>query len=282
MSLWWNVVGPEFFETMGIGRLLGRGIEARDTENSARVVVVNETMARQYFGGENPIGRRIRFTRFGAGKDYEIVGVVRDARYEKLRGDYPPTGYFAYTQDAVPLGRMYFELRAAGDPSALIRAVRSAVQEMEPNLPLFDVKTQSQQIDETLLQERLFARLSSFFGLLAVLLMCTGLHGAVAYALARRTREIGIRMALGAPRRQVLWMMLRESLALVVLGIAAGIPLALLVLRLVGGFLYGLTPCDPLTLAGAALAMLAVATLAGFLPARRAARLDPMLALRYE
>jgi ABC-type antimicrobial peptide transport system permease subunit len=173
-------------------------------------------------------------------------------------------------------------VRTAGDPAALIPTVRRLVHELEPNLPLSDVKTQNEQIGEALFQERLFARLSAFFGVLALLLACVGLHGLMAYGVTRRTNEIGIRLALGGHSRQVLWMVLGESMWLVITGIAVGIPLTMAATRLVRGLLYGLGPADPTALLTATVIMMAVAALAGYLPARQASRLDPMVALRYE
>jgi ABC-type antimicrobial peptide transport system permease subunit len=177
---------------------------------------------------------------------------------------------------------MSFEVRAAGDPLALAPAVRRVTQSMDPNLAVSGVKSQVEQINDTLFQERLFARLTSFFGLLAALLGCVGVYGIMAFATSQRTREIGIRMALGAHRGEILGMILRETFILVGIGIAAGTVAVLEASRLVASFLFGLKPNDPLTIAGAALLMVAAAALAGYLPARRASRVDPMVALRYE
>jgi predicted permease len=284
MGVDWNNVGPSFFETMGIRLLLGRSIEWRDTASSPKVAVVNEAFARRLLGGENPMGQRFEFKDLftGASPSYEIVGLVQDAKYASLRKAPLPTIYLPYSQTPVPPWATHFEVRTAGDPIALVPTVRRVVHDLDPNLPLSDVKTQTEQIGETLVQERLFARVSSCFGGLAVLLACVGLYGLMAYAVRRRTAEIGIRMALGAERRDILRMVIGEALALLVVGLAIGVPLALAASRFVSSRLYGIRPYDPVTLAAASLVLAIVTTLAGILPARHAARVDPLVALRYE
>ncbi|HEY6291607.1 MAG TPA: ADOP family duplicated permease, partial [Terriglobia bacterium] len=282
ISAYDNTVGPRFFETLEIPLLLGRGIVEGDIEGAPNVAVVNERFVHQFLGGGNPVGRRFGLGGRNKKADVEIVGVAADAKYNDLRKDVPATMYRPALQDVKFLGDMHFEVRTAGDPIALAPAVRGVSQGMDPNLALFEVKSQVEQINQTLFQERLFARLTSFFGLLAGLLGCVGVYGIMAFATSQRTREIGIRMALGANRAEILGMVLRETLILVALGIAAGTVAALEASRLVASFLFGLKPNDPLTLAGAALLMLAAAALAGYLPARRASHVDPMVALRYE
>jgi ABC-type antimicrobial peptide transport system permease subunit len=177
---------------------------------------------------------------------------------------------------------MNFEVRVAGDPVQLITAVRQAVQSVDSNVPLFAVKTQSEQVDQSLARERTFAQLSTFFGLLALLLACIGLYGIMSYGVTRRTQEIGIRMALGARPGNVLWLVMRETLLLVLIGVAIGLPAALAATQLIASMLFGLMPNDPVTISAATIFMIGVAAFAGYIPARRAARVDPMIALRYE
>ncbi len=277
---WVNSVGPGFFETMGIPIILGRGIGEGDTATAPQVAVVNEQFVRKYLSSGSPIGGQ-----FSLGTDrpaVEIVGVAGDAKFSDLRAEIPPTIYTPYLQEIKFMSDMYFEVRTAGDPLALVPAVRRVSVSMDPNLALFDVKSQVEQINQSLFQERLFARLTSVFGFLAALLGCVGVYGIMAFATSQRTREIGIRMALGASRNEILGMVLRETLILVAIGIMAGTLAALEASRLVATFLYGLKANDPLTIAGAALLIVAAAALAGYLPARRASRVDPMVALRYE
>jgi predicted permease len=276
----WNNVGPSFFETMGIRLLLGRGVEWRDTSNSPKVAVVNEAFANHLLGGQDPVGHRFNFEKFDG--VYEIVGLVQDAKYAKLRNAPRPTVYLPVSQVPFPLGDVHFEVRAAADPLSLVPSVRRVVRELDSNLPLSEVKTQTEQIAETLVQERLFARLSSFFGGLAVLLACIGLYGLMGYIVTRQTGEIGIRRALGAERLDIFAMVMRKVLVLVALGVCVGVPAAIAATRLISSYLFGLKATDPLTIFLCSLLMLAIATLAGYLPARRAASVDPMVALRYE
>ena len=282
LETYFNSVGPRFFETMGIPLLLGRGIGTGDTDTAPKVAVVNEKFFRQYLEGENPLGRRFGFGDKKRSGDIEIVGVAADAKYDSLRKEVPPTAYVPALQDPRSLGGMNFEVRTAGDPMELVSAVRRVARDMDPNLALYRVQSEVEQINQAVFQERLFARLTSFFGLLAALLACVGVYGIMAFAATQRTREIGIRMALGASRREILQMVLRESLLLVAVGIAMGIFMALGASRSISTLLFGLQPTDPLTIAAATLLMIAAAGLAGYLPARRASYVDPMVALRYE
>jgi predicted permease len=277
-----NSLGPKFFETMGIPLILGRSIGEGDTAATPKVAVVNQKFVHQFLARENPIGRRFGFGDEKSANDYEIVGVVGDAKYNDLRSEVPPTVNLPYAQGLEGLGPMQFEVRTAGNPMDLVSAVRRVAQDMDRNLALYAVETQIEQTNQLLFQERLFARLTSFFGVLAALLACVGIYGVMAFAVTRRTREIGIRMALGASRGEITAMVLRETLMLVGIGIAMGIALALGASRLISTLLYGLRPTDPLTIALAALLMVAAAVLAGYIPSRRAAQVDPMEALRNE
>ena len=276
-----NYVGPRFFETVGIPLLLGRTLNAGDARKSPKVGVVNSALAHRYLGNANPIGRRFGFDEKSS-SDIVIVGVVGDAKYSDLRKEPPPTVYVPYAQDLDFPGAMNFEVRTAGDPKNWISSVRQTVLGLDKSLPLFDINTETEQIEQATFQERLFARLLSFFGLLALVLACVGLYGVMAYGVARRTNEIGLRMALGAERERVLWMVLGETWWLMAAGVGIGLPLALAACRLVSSLLFGLKPADPLTIGTATSILVAVAALAGYLPARRASRVDPMVALRYE
>ena len=281
-ATWVQSVRSNFFETMEIPIVAGRGFTPQDDERAPKVAVINQRMAHRYFGDESPLGKRFGFRSAEHSKDLEIVGVARDAKYSSVRGDVPFTAYQPYAQESASLGQMNFEVRTGGDPTALAGAIREAVSEVDKNVPLFDVRTQSQQADQSLAQERLFATLSTFFGLLALVLACIGLYGVMAFAVARRTNEIGIRMALGATAPRVGRMVMRETMLLVLVGIAIGLGVAVAVTRLIEGMLFGLAANDPVTISFAALLMILVAALAGYLPARRAAKVDPMIALRYE
>jgi predicted permease len=278
-------VGPQFLETMRMPLVFGRDLGPRDDESAPKVAIVNQTLARRYYGSENVVGRRFGWGR-GASPDVEIVGVVRDARYESLRRQIEPTVYVPMRQEGDALGSLTFVVRGGADPRPLIPAIRAAVEALDRSVPLYNVKTQEQQIDELLLQERLFAKLTTFFGVLALLLACVGLYGILAYAVAKRTGEIGIRVALGAERKHIVSMILRETLVLIGVGSVFGMPAAWAVGRatesVISGLLFGLHAGDAATIIGAAAVMALAAALAGFLPARRASSVDPMVALRYE
>jgi predicted permease len=278
-------VGADFFHTMKIPLLRGRDFTDRDTEHAPKVAVVNEAFVRRYLEGREPIGKHIRFASAPPNAEMEIVGVARDTKYDSLREDVSPTVYHPFQQvDDVPF--MYFEVRTAMNPITFVPAVRSAVASVDRDIPLFDVKTETQQVDEMLSQEGLFAKLTSFFGFVALLLACVGLYGILSYAVARRTHEIGIRMALGAQRTNVLRMLLREVAVLLAVGISIGVLVSLAAVRLassiISDLLFGLKATDALTITLAALPLVTLSVLAAFFPAWRAMRVDPMVALRYE
>src|SRR5262245_33736215 len=272
------VISPDYFKAMEIPLRSGRAFTERDNQTAPKVVVINETAARKFFANENPIGQHIGSSIETSGQA-EIVGVLRDAKYDTVRGEVPPTQYVPYAQSRPAT---VFHVRTAADPAATIGAIREAVRKIDPNLPLMGVSTQVEQIDQNLQQEGVFAQAYAMFGGLAMLLASIGLFGLMSYSVARRTNEIGIRMALGAQRTDVLRLVMRESMALVAVGIVAGLTTALAASRLVASLLYGLAATDVPTLLLATMTMAVVSACAGYLPARRAARVDPMVALHYE
>jgi predicted permease len=272
-------VAPRFFEAVGMQLLQGRDFTERDSETAPPVAIINETMARFFFGDQNPIGKRFSGL---AGAETEIVGVVKDARTGTPR-DIRGVFYSPYRQ-TLRLLRLTWSVavRTAGDPTVLAASVRQELRNIDPSLPVLRINTIKQQLDDVLFQDRLIASLSGLFGLLAVLLACLGLYGIVSYTVARRTNEIGIRLALGATRAGVLRMIFKESLALALAGIAIGAPLTIVATRLISARLFAVSAADPLTITMAGLLMSVVAALAAFLPAHRTSRVDPMVALRCE
>ena len=278
-----NQVTAGYFETMGIPVLLGRGFSDRDAQGAPRVALLNETAARFYFGSRNPVGTVIRFPfRPKTSPSYEIVGVVKDSRHSNLRDAVPRLIYLPVFQAIDDLANVTLAIRAAGDPTSLSSAVSAQVRAAGPDILITDVITMTRQVDQTLLEERLVSTLAGFFGLLALLLASIGLYGTMSYSVARRTNEIGVRMALGASRGGVVWLVLRDTLAMIAAGMAIGIPTAIAGGRYIQSQLFGLKPADAVTLVLASFLLSGVAVLAGYLPARRAARVDPMTALRYE
>jgi predicted permease len=274
----YNSVSPGYFDTLGTPLVAGRDFNRYDTAQSPQVAIVNETFVKKFFPNTNPIGKTYRWRPNDVlSGPIEIVGVVKDAKYFSLREPVPPTGYRAESQEK-PRGFAVLELR--GDTN-LLPAVKSAMQEFNRDVSL-EFTTFSTQVAESLVRERLLATLSGFFGALALLLATIGLYGVMSYNVARRRNEIGIRMALGAEQSRVLRMVLGEVCLLIFIGLAAGFAATLATTRYVSSFLYGLTPNDPKTLASATAVLAMVAILAGYLPARRASRLDPMTALREE
>jgi predicted permease len=276
-----NSVSPGYFETVGMTLIAGRGIQESDTENAPMVAVINEAMARRYFPGGNAVGRIMEINEGSMqGKPTEIVGVIRDAKYNDLRAEVRPMFYVSNQQ--LPRNLRALEVRTTEPLSALIGPVRAALSEVTKDVMIRRAVTLSAQVDQTLASERLLTTLCTFFGVLALLLACVGLYGVLSYAVTQRTQEIGIRMALGATDRNVLWLVLRQSLTVVLTGIAIGLSLAILCTRLISSFLYGLSPADPAAIALSTLMLILVALLACYLPARRATKIDPMTALRCE
>ena len=273
------VTSTNFFEMMEIPLVLGRGFTSRDNETAPKVVVINEAAAKKYFPNENPVGQR-----FGSSIEttdqLEVIGVLRDAKYNSVRDPAPPTMYVPHLQARA--GSAVIEVRTTGDPVSVTSGVREAVRQVEPNLPMMDVSTQLEQVERRFAQEKIFAQAYTLFGGLALLVASIGLFGLMSYAVARRTNEIGIRMALGAQRGDVMRQVLVESMILVAIGVAIGVAGSLGAGRFVSTLLFGLAPTDMLTIAAATALMIAVSALAGFLPARRASRVDPMVALRYD
>ena len=274
-----NWVGPGYFSTMGIPLIAGREFTEKDGLGAPKVGIINQKMAHYFFGNENPIGRHFGF---GAKPDIEIVGVVQDTQTNRtLRDEVPRYDYIPYMQDESAT-EITFYVRTIQPPELMGNALRRAVQQMDSNLPVYDMKTMQTQVDQSLFTERLVAMLSAFFGLLATLLAAIGLYGVMAYTVARRTREIGIRMALGADRSKVVWLVMHDVAWMAAIGIGIGLPGGVALGRLVRAELFGLAPADPATLAAATLILAAVALLAGYIPARRATSVDPTTALRYE
>jgi predicted permease len=288
-----NSIGPGYFATLGVPILAGRDFTTKDTETvqhrpkpentEPRVVMVNEKFAKRYFGSSpNAIGRHVGFGIDANTKtDMEIIGVFKDIKYTNLRDEIPIQMCVPYLA-ARDVGLMTVYVKTSMDADQFFSAVRGKVRELDANLPLYAMRTLDTQISSSLLTERLIASLSTVFGFLATLLATIGLYGVMAYTVSRRTREIGIRMALGAFQRHVVWMVMREVLLLVAIGVVAGIAAAVALTRFVQAQLYGITAHDPMTLALATLGLAAVACAAGYIPAIRASRVDAMEALRYE
>jgi predicted permease len=279
-DLYTMTVSAEYLETLGIPMIRGRDLDVRDTlPNAPRVCVINETAARRFFPGEDPLGKRWGQSIEKSG-EIEIVGIAADAKYENLRDPAPPTAFRPFAQQTTSAAA--FVLRTASDPIAMMKATREAVHDVDPNLPIVRMSTQIDLIEQGVQQERFFALSYALFGVLALLLASIGLFGVMSYSVARRTNEIGIRMALGAGKRDVIEMVLNESLRMVAVGVVLGVAVALAAGRLIQTMLFGLKATDPATIGLAALTLVAVALLAGYLPGRRAARVDPLVALRYE
>jgi len=278
--------GAGFLSTMQIPLVAGRDFDERDQPGSPPVAIVNEAYAKANFGNDNPMGQRIIFEEQENVKrrEIEIVGVARNARYgEALTATFPATVYLPYNQNLYfPVGAMTFALRTSGDPLAYAQTVRDIVRQADPRVPVADIRTQSAAVNRTMNQEIVFARLGSGFAFLALTIACVGLYGTMSYAVARRTGEIGIRLALGAPVGAVLRMVLGEVFALALAGLFIGIPVCLTTSKLLQAFLFGVTRYDPVSLLVAVVTLILAALLAGYAPARRASRIEPTVALRHE
>jgi predicted permease len=272
-------VGAQYFKVLGVPVIAGRGFGPQDTLQSQPVAVVNETFARTMYPNESALGRHFMLT---AHDDFEIVGVVKDAKYESIREKPTATFFLSNDQDRDPDGFSDLVIRTRQKPESTIGEIRAAIHDENPNLAISNVMTLAEAVDRSLTEARLLAKLAGFFGALALLLAAIGLYGVIAYSVAGRTNEIGIRMALGARPISIVVDVLREFLFVVALGLAIGLPMALACGRLAASQLYGVTPGDPWLIAGAAAVLIVTALAAGFLPARRAAVLDPLLALREE
>lgn len=278
-----NFVSPGFFKTLGTAVLLGREFTENDRIGSPKIAVINEAMARHFFGDSNPLGRRFSIPDWvGDASPIEIVGVAENAKVHDLREQPVPTAYMPLLQEPDAVLAVTFEVRTASNPGILAASVGRLIRQTDSRVPLFDVKTLTEQVNESLVQERAVASLSSLFGALALFLTCVGLYGLIAYSVTRRTHEIGIRMALGAQRRQVFGLVLSRGMILTFIGIGVGSVAALGLTRLMASLLYGVKPTDPLTFIVVSLILVAVALLACYIPARRATKVDPIVALRNE
>jgi len=278
-----DIVGPQYFSTIGIPLLLGREFGNQDTATSPNVCVINEAFAKKFFAGRNPMGRHVT-EKFGdLRRTFEVVGVSKDARDHRLRDDVPPRFYIPDEQFmSGPLDWATFEIRTARDPEQVLGAVRKAILSVNGDLPIDNARPLAENIDRVTDQPRMIARLCTIFGVIALLLASTGLYGVLSYGVARRTNEIGIRMALGAGRANVIGMILRETGVMIVIGVAGGVAFAAIAAKLVASRLYGLSSMDPITLGTATVILAIVALVAGYIPAARAARVNPTTALRHE
>jgi predicted permease len=278
-----ETVGQDFLSVMGIPMVAGRNFTAQDVEAQQRFSIVNQALARKYFPNQNPIGRRFSMDDVTVKNRswLEIVGVAANTRYANLQQETPPLHFDLYRQSK-DIGGATYIVRTRLKPDAIVPSLRAVVNDIDRDLPLLDVRTQRQQIDDTISQQRVFASLTAAFGILALALACVGIYGIMAYAVSQRTNEIGIRLALGAQRRQVRGMVLKEAGWLAAVGVVVGVAVALWLGQLVKSMLYGLRPSDPASLVGAAGLLLGVALLAGWIPAMRASRVEPMEALRHE
>jgi predicted permease len=276
--------GPGFFATMRIPILAGREFNTRDRIGTPPVAIVNEAWAKVNLEGRNPVGQHV--VSYAPGmkpREMEIVGLAKNARYDDLSGQFPPVVYLPFEQNlVVPEGEMTFFLRTAGSPLQYARAVREIVRQADARIPVTALGTQSAQIEREMTSQIIFARLCTVFALLALAIACVGLYGTTSYTVARRTGEIGIRMALGAQRRMVVWMVLRDVLVLAVVGLAISLPVAMASSKMLESLLFEVRPGDPRAMVPAVAILVIAALAAGYLPARKASRIDPMTAVRHE
>jgi predicted permease len=277
-----HLIGPQYFDTLGIPIILGRTLDERDNPAAPRVAVVNQTLARNAFGDDNPLGKVLRFGSDAKPRDYQIVGVAGDAKYNALREPAPPTAYFSHLQAIDAASYMTFQVRTSTELKKVTEALRGEVAQVDANIPINNLDSLVQRIDKALLFERMFSRLTGWFGLLALILVCVGLYGTMSYFVAKQTNEIGIRMALGAKPVRVFRMVLSEGFKLTGFGVVVGLLGAAAGTRLISSTLYGVPAIDPATFIVVALLLIAVGLLACYLPARRAMKVDPMVELRYE
>jgi predicted permease len=276
-----NVVGPGFFDALKMPIVLGRGLDVHDTLASRRVAVINETMASVYFNN-SPIGRTFSIGDDPDTQNLEVVGVVKDAKYEHLDERQRPASFLPHAQHIGGRFLYMFVARHAGDLARVIPEIRAAIREVDPSLTLGEITTLEQLVEDSVVDKRMVAQLSTFFGAVAALLACIGIYGVISFGSARRTSEFGIRMTLGARRSHVLWIILADTLQMAILGTAIGVFLAIASGSLIQSQLFGVSSRDPVTITLAIFAIVAVALLAGYLPARRAMQIDPMVALRHE
>jgi predicted permease len=279
---WTNAVGQTFFHTIGIPIVAGRSFDSKDTDTSPKVAVINQTLARKYFPDTDPIGKKFRGYGSLSEVPFQIVGVCADARYENLRKEPPATYYVLYHQIPRTYGDMTYEVRTRIPPYSLVLLIRQAVQSVDKNTPLIGIRTQTDQINDTIRQERLLTSLTVTFSILALLLACIGIYGVTTYTVAQRTNEIGIRLALGAQNRTIFGMILNQASRVTLIGVVVGLGVGYVLTRFMRTMLFGLEPNDPLAMVSAALLLMVVSFIAAFIPALRASRMEPTQALRHE
>jgi predicted permease len=274
-----NVIGNDYFKAMGIPLLAGRAFGPQDTVTSQNVALISERLAKTYFPKSSPLGHHYRIGGPDS-PDLEIIGIVKDVKFGNLSENPETLDYVSYSQH-----RQYendLVVRYTGDLSTVSSAIQQAIHSVDRDLPIAEITTLDEQVGRSITQQRTVAQLSTFFGLLAVFLSCIGIYGLMSYVVSRRTNEIGIRMALGARRGNVRWLVMREITLLLGIGIAIGVPVTLAGTRTIRTMLFGVKGSDPASLVASVALLLAIGLLAGYLPARRASRVDPMIALRYE